>query len=78
MTEHELLTTITAMAIHPPHSSPVYGEMTTHIAMTDEASGPFFEVTQDDKTLRLELEELRALVAAAESMLAQEGAQEDE
>ena len=74
----EPLTTITAMAIHPPHSHPVYGEYTTHITMTDEAAGPFFEVTQDDKTLRLELEELRALVAAAESMLAQPGAQEDE
>ena len=74
----ELLTTITAMAIHPPHSSPVYGEITTHITMVDEAAGPFFEVTQDDKTLRLEVDELRALVAAAESMLAQPGAKEDE
>lgn len=74
----KFLMTTTAMAIHPPHSSPVYGEMTTHIAMTDEAAGPFFEVTQDDKTLRFELEELRALVAAAEKMLAQPGAQEDD
>ena len=74
----ELLTTITAMAIHPPHSSPVYGEMTTHIAMTDEASGPFFEVTQDDKTISVTIEELRALLACAETMLAQPGAQEDD
>ena len=73
----ELLTTITAMAIHPPHSSPVYGEMTTHIAMTDEAAGPFFEVTQDDKTISVTIEELRALLACAETMLAQPGAQED-
>ena len=74
----ELLTTITAMAIHPPHSSPVYGEMTTHIAMTDEASGPFFEVTQDDKTISVTIEELRALLACAETMLAQPGAQEED
>ena len=74
----ELLTTITAMAIHPPHSSPVYGEMTTHIAMTDEASGPFFEVTQDDKTISVTVEELRALLACAETMLAQPGAQEED
>ena len=74
----ELLTTITAMAIHPPHSSPVYGEMTTHIAMTDEASGPFFEVTQDDKTISVTIEELLALLACAETMLAQPGAQEED
>ena len=74
----ELRTTITAMAIHPANSSPVFGEMTTHIAMVDESAGPFFEVTQDDKTLRLEVDELRTLVAAAEKMLAQPGAKEDE
>ena len=75
----ELLTTITAMAIHPANSSPVFGEMTTHIAMTsDEAAGIFFELTQDDKTIGVTVEELRALLACAETMLAQPGAQEDE
>ena len=72
----ELLTTITAMAIHPANSSPVFGEMTTHITMTDEAAGPFFELTQDDKTISVTVDELRALLAAAETMLAQPGAQE--
>ena len=72
----ELLTTITAMAIHPAHSHPVYGEYTTHITMTDEAAGPFFELTQDDKTISVTVDELRALLAAAETMLAQPGAQE--
>ena len=72
----ELLTTITAMAIHPANSSPVFGEMTTHITMTDEAAGIFFELTQDDKTIGVTVEELRVLLAAAETMLAQPGAQE--
>ena len=72
----ELLTTITAMAIHPANSSPVFGEYTTHITMTDEAAGPFFELTQDDKTISVTVDELRALLAAAETMLAQPGAQE--
>ena len=72
----ELLTTITAMAIHQPDQSPVYGEYTTHIAMTDEAAGPFFELTQDDKTISVTVDELRALLACAETMLAQPGAQE--
>ena len=72
-----LLTTITAMAIHPAHSSPVFGEMTTRITLNDEAAGPFFEITQEEHTIRLEVDELRALLAAAETMLAQPGAQED-
>ena len=58
----ELLTTISAMAIHPAHSHPVYGEYTTHITMTDEAAGPFFELTQNDKTISVTVEELRALL----------------
>lgn len=72
----ELLTTVTAMAIHPANSSPVFGELTTHITMTDEADGPFFELTQDDKTISVTVDELRALLAAAETMLAQPGAQD--
>ena len=74
----DLLTTITAMAIHKPDQSPVYGEYTTHIAMTDEAAGIFFELTQDDKTISVTVEELRALLACAETMLAQPGAQEED
>ena len=74
----ELLTTITAMAIHPASSSPVFGEMTTHITMTDEAAGIFFELTQDDKTISVTVEDLRALLAAAETMLAQPGAKEED
>lgn len=74
----ELLTTITAMAIHKQDQSPVYGEYTTHISMTDEAAGIFFELTQNDKTISVTVEELRALLACAETMLAQPGAQEDD
>ena len=72
----ELLTTITATAINPARSSPVFGEMTTRITLDDEAAGPFFEITQEEHTIRLEVAEPRALLAAAETMLAQPGAQE--
>ena len=74
----ELMTTITSMAIHPANSSPVFGELTTHITMTDEAAGIFFELTQDDKTIGVTVEELRALLACAETMLAQPGAKEED
>ena len=74
----KFLMTTTAMAIHNPDQSPVYGEYTTHISMTDEAAGIFFELTQDDKTIGVTVEELRALLACAETMLAQPGAQEED
>ena len=67
-----------------PQSMPMFSKIwnnhmpTTHITMTDEAAGPFFELTQDDKTISVTVEELRALLACAETMLAQPGAQEDE
>ena len=74
----ELLTTITAMAIHPANSSPVFGEMTTHIAMDDETNGMFFRITQNEDKIGVTVEELRALLACAETMLAQPGAQGDD
>ena len=74
----ELLTTITAMAIHTRGQSPVYGEYTTHITMTDEAAGIYFDLTQNDGKVAVTVDELRALLACAETMLAQPGAQEDE
>lgn len=72
----ELLTTITSMAIHRRGESPVYGESILHITLTDEAAGIFFEITQDESKITATVEELRALLACAESMLAQPGALE--
>lgn len=68
------IATITAMAIHPPDRNPCYGEDVIELRMVDEAGGAFFEVRQDDRgPIRADLEDLQALVAAAQRMLAQEG-----
>ena len=67
------IATITAMVIHPPNVNPCYGEDVIEIRMVDEAGGAFFELRQDDRgPIRADLEDLRALVAAAQRMLGQE------
>lgn len=66
-------TTITAMVIHPPDVNPCYGEDVIEISMVDEAGGAFFELRQDDRgPIRADLEDLQALVTAAQRMLGQE------
>ena len=74
----EYMTTAIAMSIHPTQSHPVYGELSTHIRMTDEGSGPFFEISQDGKAIRVDVDEIRALLAAAETMISQPGANEED
>ena len=66
-------TTITAMVIHPPTVNPSYGEDVIEIRMVDETGGAFFELRQDDRgPIRAGLEDLQALVIAAQRMLGQE------
>lgn len=68
------IATITAMVIHPPNVNPCYGEDVIELRMADEAGGAFFELRQDDRgPIRADLEDLQALVAAAQRMLGQEG-----
>lgn len=67
------IATITAMVIHPPDVNPCYGEDVIEIRMVDEVGGAFFELLQDDRgPIRADLEDLQALVIAAQRMLGQE------
>lgn len=67
------IATITAMVIHPPDVNPYCGEDVIEIRMPDEAGGAFFELHQDDRgPIRADLEDLQALVTAAQRMLGQE------
>lgn len=67
------IATITAMAIHPPGVNPCCGEDVIEIRMVDQAGGAFFELRQDDRgPIRADLEDLQALVIAAQRMLGQE------
>ena len=62
--------TTTAVAIHPQGVSPIYGEGITRLELDDEGGGPFLLLRQEDQTLRMDLEELEAIVVAARELIA--------
>lgn len=43
-----LQTTITAIAVHMPEESPIFGESTTTIRLDDDGAGPFVVIEQAD------------------------------
>jgi len=68
-------TTITTISIHPENVNPVYGEGVTHLCILDEASGPFFTLSQvgEDKfdCIRIDMEELELITAEAKNLIGQ-------
>ncbi len=71
-----LRTITTAMQIYREGDNPIYGETVTTIRIEDEAAGWFFvidsEIKHEDGGIKLELDELRALLRCAEEMAKQE------
>jgi hypothetical protein len=51
--------------------NPIYGEGVTTITIDDEACGGYIVLTQDDQTIKLDLEELQLITKTAMRMLAQ-------
>lgn len=67
-------TTPMAMAVHLAHENPVYGECSTMVTVDDEAGGAFLVISQSDEqakvgTVRMDLEQLEAVVAAARKLI---------
>lgn len=63
--------TITAITVHREGVNPVYGEGVTTVRLDDEASGPYIVLEQrpdeprrDREEIRLDFEEVEALVQA--------------
>lgn len=68
--------TVTGVTVHGQGTSPVFAEGATHLAIEDEAGGPFLTLTQHPdvgkpQTIRLDFDELEALVQAAAVLRAQ-------
>ena len=65
----------TQMVIYPIGKNPIYDEESTTITITDEAGGPFIELSQlsdttsEPNTIRLELEELDMIHIKSYEML---------
>lgn len=70
----EIVRTVTKMSIHRKGESPIFGKR-IDLEMVDEAGGPFFLLSSEESEspMRIELEELREAIAAAEFMLGQDG-----
>ena len=65
----KLLTTPLQVAVHYDHINPIFGEGATQVALDDEAAGPFITISQDDKTLKFDIEELEVCLKVAKDLL---------
>lgn len=71
-----LESTITAIAIHRLDESPIYGEMTTAIEISDEAGGPFLIIKNvnpqaGDGEFRIDFDELDMVYDEAKKLIKQ-------
>ena len=63
------------ISVHPEGENPVFSDRAFHIEIQDEAGGGFLEISQSldgemkSGTLRIELEELRVVLHAAEQLM---------
>lgn len=62
-------TTITAIAIHPEGSSPIYGESLITISLDDDGAGQYLTLRQDENSINLDIKELAVLVNAANRLI---------
>ena len=68
-------TTTISVAVHRAEINPIFGEGVTRVSLDDETGGPFvvlrqYDVELENGEIRLDIEELRAVTAAAEKLIA--------
>ena len=70
----QYLTTPISVAVHLKAHSPIFGDQVTTVTVDDEAGGPFLVIKQSTDSgmaeLRMDMEELEAVVVAARSLIA--------
>ncbi len=70
----EYIETPISVAVHLKTHNPVFGEQVTTVIVDDEAGGPFLVLKQSKDTglqeLRMDMEELEAVVIAARKLIA--------
>lgn len=69
-------TTILSVSVHRDTENPIFGEGATHVSIEDEAGGGFITLKQSNDSaemglLRLDLDELDAIQAAARMLIDQ-------
>ena len=68
--------TITEISIHASGDNPVFGDSVTKVRLEDEAGGAFLVVSQEERELRLDYDELVEITEAAKWMMEQPGVKE--
>ena len=71
----KLKTAVIATSIYRDGDSPLFGNTAIKVALEDEAAGAFLVISQESEEhtgkIIVELEELRAVLATAEKMIAE-------
>ena len=70
------VSTIMSVSVHNKASNPIYGEFNVMVHLEDEGAGPFLVLEQNtddvaNQKIRLDYEELLALVRAAKMLMDQ-------
>lgn len=76
----KILTTPIAVAVHPAGCNPIFGDQATHVVVDDYAGGPFIVIRQfgdhiKEGEVRLDMDELEAVVSAARQLIAAQTAE---
>jgi len=59
-----------AVSVHRKSESPIFGEGVTNIRIDDEGGGMFLVISQEDKEIRCDIEELELILSAARELIA--------
>lgn len=64
------ITSVVSTVVHMDDRNPIFGEDITTITIDDEACGGYIVLTQNEQTIRFDLDELQLVTKTAMKMLA--------
>ena len=71
------ITSVISTVVHMDDRNPVFGEGIVTITVDDDAAGGYIVLTQEEQTIKLDLEELQLIAKTARKLLAQYKKHED-
>ena len=71
------ITSVISTVVHMDDRNPVFGEGIVTITVDDDDAGGYIVLTQEEQTIKLDLEELQLIAKTARKLLAQYKKHED-
>ena len=65
------ITSVVSTVVHMDDRNPIFGDEITTITIDDEACGGYIVLTQNEQTIKVDLDELQLITKTAMKMLAQ-------